>query len=152
MAIRGLHRLEAGENKSNVNVTFESDDNAISGNKPKVVAISNDGMLAVMFSDDHLVSIWDVTEARLFRALNRIDDVLSGMAIGDDGRTIALGTVDGQIIIRHLLPRGQNLVDLAKDLAPRCLTRLERKKYYLPEHPPLWCMEQQIWPYHPIGG
>jgi hypothetical protein len=30
----------------------------------------------------------------------------------------------------------------------RCLTPAQRKEYFLPEVPPLWCVERRLWPYH----
>ena len=42
----------------------------------------------------------------------------------------------------------QALVDHAKQVVPRCLTRDQRAQYYLDPAPPAWCIEMEKWPYH----
>jgi hypothetical protein len=40
------------------------------------------------------------------------------------------------------------LVSHVKAAVPRCLTAAQRSAFFLPPDPPLWCVEQEKWPYH----
>jgi WD40 repeat protein len=42
----------------------------------------------------------------------------------------------------------QALVDEVKASAAHALTPAQRKTYFLPPAPPLWCVERRLWPYH----
>ena len=40
------------------------------------------------------------------------------------------------------------VVSHAKAAIPRYLTPAQRKEFFLPPEPPLWCVELEKWPYH----
>ena len=40
------------------------------------------------------------------------------------------------------------MVSHAKAAIPRYLTPAQRKEFFLPPEPPLWCVELEKWPYH----
>ena len=46
----------------------------------------------------------------------------------------------------HLLV-GQSLIEEAKHVAPRCLSQLERQRFFLAPEVPEWCNFMQKWPY-----
>ena len=51
-------------------------------------------------------------------------------------------------VLQRLFASTQHLVDTAKDHMRRCLTPAQRKQFFLPKQPPLWCIERRLWPYH----
>ena len=63
------------------------------------------------------------------------------MAFSPDGRWLATACDDGTARLRRVYPTPQALVDAAKARAARCLTQAQRREYFLPAAPPLWCVE-----------
>ena len=45
------------------------------------------------------------------------------------------------------IQQAQDLIDQAKDLVARCLTREQRIQAFLDPEPPAWCVEKEKWPY-----
>jgi hypothetical protein len=41
----------------------------------------------------------------------------------------------------------QDLIDNAKIIVPRCLTRAQRQIVFLDVVPPAWCIDMEKWPY-----
>lgn len=58
------------------------------------------------------------------------------------------GSEGGSATIWKVFPIAQDLVNVAKARAARCLTQRERAKHFLPPAPPTWCVERRLWPYH----
>ncbi|MCI4664975.1 MAG: TIR domain-containing protein, partial [Neomegalonema sp.] len=61
------------------------------------------------------------------------------VAFSPDGSQILAGSSDGAARLWDART-GQELVDHAKRRVPRCLTRGQRKKFFLPPEPPRWCI------------
>lgn len=73
---------------------------------------------------------------------------MQSVVAAPDGRFIVLMDRSGQPTILRYLDNTQELVDIAKRLAPRCLTAGERKQAHLPStDAPAWCVRQRLWPY-----
>jgi hypothetical protein len=68
-------------------------------------------------------------------------------AFSADGLAVITASLDNSARDWGVFPTTQALVDAAKDRLRRCLTREQRLKYFLPEAPPLWCVERRLWPY-----
>ena len=66
----------------------------------------------------------------------------------DDGRTVTVAADRSARIGAPLPlgPAGQELIDLAKRAAPRCLTAVQRQQYHLTFKQPSWCEAMQKWP------
>jgi hypothetical protein len=74
-----------------------------------------------------------------------------GSSPSPDGRSIVTAFSDGMARIWRVSPNTQDLINVAKDRLTRlnrCLTPTQRRAYFLPEAPPLWCVERRLWPYH----
>jgi hypothetical protein len=47
-----------------------------------------------------------------------------------------------------VFPDAQALVSAVKATVPRCLTRAQRKAFFLLPEPPAWCIEMEKWPFN----
>jgi hypothetical protein len=47
----------------------------------------------------------------------------------------------------RIFPSTQSLVEHAKEIIPRGLTREQRHQVFLDPDPPAWCIEMDKWPY-----
>jgi len=74
------------------------------------------------------------------------DGYLSSITFSRDGLTLATASGDTARLWR-VYPTAQSLVDAAKARAASCLTEAQRKQYFLPAAPPLWCVGRRLWPY-----
>ena len=105
--------------------------------------------------DGRLLATASGIAARLFevasgKELARLahDDEVWSAAFSPDGLTLATGYSNKIARLWRVYPTPQSLVDAAKAKAARCLTQAQRKQYFLPAAPPLWCVERRLWPYH----
>jgi WD40 repeat protein len=78
------------------------------------------------------------------------------LPIGDEKGTLVAFSPDGSHIateiknsarIWSVAPTTQSLVASAKASVPRCLTKDQRAEAFLDPKPPLWCIENDRWPY-----
>jgi WD40 repeat protein len=116
-------------------------------------AWSPDGVRLVTESDDNTARVW---EAATGKEIARVEG--HGGGVGSAAWTLqtrASGTVliiaalaDGNVRLWQVFGSTQELVNAAKDHMRRCLTPAQRKQYFLPDAPPLWCVERRLWPYH----
>ena len=68
-------------------------------------------------------------------------------AFSPDGKRIVTASGDKTARVWEVFANTQELVSHAKSAIPRCLTRVQRKAFFLPPEPPLWCIELEKWPY-----
>jgi hypothetical protein len=73
-------------------------------------------------------------------------------SFGPDDRDVVTASEDKTARIwnyerREVTASGQELVDEAKRILPRCLSTAERRKGPLDREPLAWCIEMRKWPY-----
>jgi hypothetical protein len=68
-------------------------------------------------------------------------------AFSPDGKRIVTASADKTARLWEIFANTQELVSHAKAAIPRCLTAAQRNEFFLPPKPPLWCIEQEKWPY-----
>jgi WD40 repeat protein len=141
------------------------------------VAIAPNGSLAASGSggstdldiswrgDDDSLRIFSLNENSVVRTLKGHLLRVSSGAFSPDGNYLISGSDDGSIKLWDIrtweTAAGQHLVDKAKVRVYRCLTQKQRKQYFLPPEPPLWCITgpgleaerdpgkwRPKWPYH----
>ncbi|MGB0507424.1 MAG: TIR domain-containing protein [Pikeienuella sp.] len=92
---------------------------------------------------DGKLRVWDVqTGAKIVE--HKIDargfaPIVFGKAFVDDGRALVGWTWDGPVKW-DLSPDPQSVVQSVQDKTPRCLSRSQRKQFFLPAAPPRWCI------------
>ncbi len=69
-----------------------------------------------------------------------------------DGTQVISVSLDGTVRAWRLFPDAQTLVDYAKDVVPRALTREQRESFFLDPEPPGWCVEKKKWPYSTVAS
>lgn len=89
----------------------------------------------------------DVDKYATLASLQPAVDV-EGIAFGDNGRLIAIAGAREPVQIWRTYTSTQDLVEHARQVVPRCLTREQRIEQYLEEEPPDWCITLGKWPYH----
>jgi WD40 repeat protein/energy-coupling factor transporter ATP-binding protein EcfA2 len=110
-------------------------------------AFSPDGERIVTASLDKTVRIWDVRTGKAFAILMTSDQVHAGAAFGIGGRSVVAVSADKTARIWRVFTATQELVEAAKEAAPRCLTLAERANAFLDPEPPAWCIKMEKWPY-----
>jgi WD40 repeat protein len=110
----------------------------------------------VMTTFDREVQIWDVETGAQIALLTEGDQNMDTTALSPDGRYVAamswkIGSLSENgkplMLIWHIFPTTQDLVDDAKKMVPRCLTGEQRERAFLDPVPPAWCVELEKWPY-----
>jgi WD40 repeat protein len=113
----------------------------------KVVFSLNGSRLLRALYDGGL-ELWDVTsdkQAVLLRA--QAGQILS-VTFARNSQVAVTGSSDGTAHIWRLFPSTEALIDHARKLVPRCLTKAQREKVFLDPDPPHWCIEMGKWPYN----
>src|ERR1700722_6182043 len=98
-------------------------------------------------TQSNAVRIWDAESGKVIAVLERSEYPFRSAAFSPDGRRVLTGDGDWIARIWRVFPWTQELIDEAKRVAPRCLTRTERAKAFLDPKPPTWCIEMEKWPY-----
>jgi WD40 repeat protein len=108
-------------------------------------AFSPDGRRVVTGSSDKAARVWDAETGRVLAVMPGDAQVWSA-AFSPDGRRVL--TMSGRTPrIWRVFATTQDLVDEAKNVIPRCLTREQRTQAFLDPAPLDWCIEMEKWPY-----
>jgi WD40 repeat protein len=111
------------------------------------VAFSPDGRRIVSASQDKTARLWDLESGEEIGVLKH-DDAVYCAAFSPDGRRVVTASRDRIARLWVVFPTTQDLIDDAKRVVPRCLTRARRETAFLDPEPPAWCIEMEKWPYH----
>ena len=109
----------------------------------RILTVSGD-----LSENDNTVRLWDAPAKINVSNQNDNKSIRRGDQVS--ARRTSLMRMSNKII-PYINPNSlslQDLVNAAKAGAPRCLTQDQRKTYFLPLAPPLWCVERKLWPYH----
>ena len=109
-------------------------------------AFSPDGKRIVTASSDETARVWDVQTGELLETLSGHSGVVLAAAFSSKSNAVITASADDPARIWRLFATNQELVDYAKRVVPRCLTRQQRERAYLGPEPPDWCIEMQKWP------
>ena len=115
------------------------------------IEFSSDSRRLITASQDATARIWDVAmglEIAQLR-LDRNNNFRSAQFGPESNMVMAISGVDTVIWknVPTLETPLQNLIERAKRDVPRCLTKTQRRVFFLPPEPPRWCIEQKKWPY-----
>ena len=111
-----------------------------------VASYSPDGRHFVVTSSDRSARIFDVTTHQQV-VLNGHGGQVTNAVFSPDGHRLVTASMDGTARIWRVFRTTAELVDYAKEVVPRCLTREQRANASLNLEPPLWCVEMWKWPY-----
>lgn len=111
------------------------------------VAATPDGKRFVTGSLDGTARVWDASSGTQLAELKGHDGGVMSLAVAPSGSRIITGSEDGTTRVWKLFDKGQALIDRAKTLVPRCLTPVQRERYFLSPLPPDWCTSMVKWPY-----
>ena len=111
-------------------------------------AFSPDGARIVTASDDRTARLWDADGKPIATLQGHTDAVVSA-AFSPDGAVIITASADRTARIWPAYPDPDELVQIAKQRVPRCLTPKQRADLFLAPEPPAWCKAMGKWPYDP---
>jgi WD40 repeat protein len=117
-------------------------------------AFSNDGMRIVTApwqnhfgNESPMVRVLSAGTGELIAAYPAPKEGGGGaMFSADDRRILGFSVYERASVWRHY-PAVQDVVDQAKRVVPRCLTRGQLEKAFLDPAPPDWCVDLAKWPY-----
>ena len=112
------------------------------------VAVSPDGAFIVTGSWDNTARIWDAKSGTERAVLEGHEGWVTSVAVSPDGAFIVTGSNDNTARIWEVFEDKQALIDYAKTIVPRCLTKAQRQRFYLAPEPPQWCLTGKKRPYH----
>ncbi|WP_294537034.1 TIR domain-containing protein [uncultured Rhodoblastus sp.] len=110
-------------------------------------AFSADGKRIVTASADNTARVWDAASGKAIGELKGHEGAVASAAFSHDGKRIVTASDDKTARVWDVFPDTQALVSQAKKDVPRCLTRAQRKTFFLSPEPPAWCVEMEKWPY-----
>jgi WD40 repeat protein len=112
-------------------------------------AFSPDGRRIVTVSKDKTARLWDAETGKpIGEPLEGHTDWVVSAAFSPDGKRIVTASADTTARLWEISANTQELVSHAQAAVPRCLTPAQRRAFFLPPEPPLWCVELEKWPYH----
>jgi len=109
------------------------------------VAITSDSRFIISISGrqniiDNTVRVWNVETGEQRAILRGHTKSITSLALASDDSFVVTTSSDKTARMWKLFRTAQDLVDLAKDEVPRCLTTDERERYFLRPEPPRWCI------------
>jgi WD40 repeat protein len=115
---------------------------------PLTAAFSPNGQRILVATYHKTAQLWDLATRQQIGVLTGHDGSVTSAAFSADGRRVVTASGDKTARIWRVFPTTQALVDHAKNVVPRCLTREQREQAFLEPEPPAWCIEMEKWPYH----
>jgi WD40 repeat protein len=131
--------------------TEPSEDNIVvlsghdQGVNSAVFSPSGDHVLTA--SQDKTVRLWHSATGEQISVFTGHSDNVAKAVFSPSGERIVSVSGDKTIRIWDLFPDTQALVDYAKQVAPRGLTRNQREAFFLDPELPAWYRERKKWPY-----
>jgi WD40 repeat protein len=110
-------------------------------------AFSKSGARIVTGSRDKTARIWDAATGKTVGILTH-DQMVYMAEFSHDERRVVTASEDTTARVWPVFPMTQKLLDQAKQVTPRCLTREQREAAILDLVPPIWCIEMEKWPYN----
>jgi hypothetical protein len=117
-------------------------------------SFSRDGGRVLTASEDNTARIWDGQSGQVVTVLSGIaggrTEVYAAAYNSDGSRIAVIMVSDEYDYFARVWPafaNTQELVNDAKRAIPRCLTRLQRQRFFLDPEPPAWCIDMEKWPY-----
>ena len=110
--------------------------------------MSPDGERILTITAADTVRVWDRRRRTQVTAPLPGAGRVFAAAFSPNGTRIVGGFDDHKARLWTVSPNTQALVERAKALAPRCLTKAQREAFFLLPDPPAWCIEREKWPYH----
>jgi hypothetical protein len=110
----------------------------------RVVTSAHGGRIAA--AAGYKVLVWDPRDPNplaIYQAHGEVADI----AYSPDGKKLAAAIASGQLVVWDQFEATQAMVDFAKSVVNRCLTRVERREFALEETGPPWCMAQRKYPF-----
>jgi WD40 repeat protein len=120
----------------------------LEGHKDQVwrAVSSADGKYILTASFDKTARLWDADGKPLGTLEGHKDQVMSAV-FSVDGKRILIASWDHTARLWRAYSDPQELVNVAKEELPRCLTPKQREDLFLPFEPPAWCKTMSKWPY-----
>lgn len=108
------------------------------------VSYSSDGTRIATASIDGTVRIWDANTRETVAVLDGVTPMWDA-AFSADGERLVTASEDRTARIWPVFPTTQALVDYARNMVPRCLTRDQRQQAFLEPEPAAWCIAEKKW-------
>jgi WD40 repeat protein len=116
------------------------------GDLAPCAAIFNPDATRIVVASEQSVEVWDVNSGTRVAALKLPLDSHITMVSAECDLVCALQK-NGKRRGWRIFPSTQSLVEHAKEIIPRGLTREQRHQVFLDPDPPAWCIEMDKWPY-----
>jgi WD40 repeat protein len=125
--------------------------NAVSGTQIAVLtghdsgllgaAFSSDGTRIVTSSADHTARVWDSATGEQIALLEGHENEVTSAVFSPDGTRVVTASRDNTARVWDAPGTLDALIRTARKSVPRCLTRQQRDRYFLPTKIPNWCHE-----------
>jgi Tol biopolymer transport system component len=110
--------------------------------------ISPSGKYVLTGSKGFFARLWKMDDGREWLRLAGHEGIVTSVSFSPDGALAMTSSGDGSIRLWPLPSSDAELVEMARRQVSHCLSPALRKKYYLGEKPPSWCVEMKKYPYN----